>query len=109
MARYAATSTSYAKQPDLQAAQATLSTGFIAPLVRAVYRTDRARLNNGGTRTNGNHGYTFNWTNGGNPLPTINIPTLMASPRVVESYRTAFNQLGVGEPDRSEKHDQRRP
>jgi TonB-dependent receptor len=69
---------SYAKATsDLQAAQADVEhggytafngTSFIAPTAPG--------CNNGGSScTNGNHGYTFNWNNGGNSgLPSVSYP-----------------------------------
>lgn len=69
----------YAKATsDLQAAQADIEHGAYNNFAGAVIRPAAPGCNNGGSScTGGNHGYTFNWTNGGTSgLPTVSYPNM---------------------------------
>lgn len=62
---------------DMQAAQADIEHGAYGAFNQAGFIAPTAPgCNNGGSScTGGNHGYTFNWTNGGTSgLPTVNYP-----------------------------------
>ena len=70
---------SYAKaSSDLEAAQADIEHGGYGAFGSAnpfIAATAPGCNNGGSSCTNGNHGYTFNWTNGGTSgLPTIGYP-----------------------------------